>query len=240
MKLDVLYRDEHLVAVFKPSGLLVHRTALSRDRRFALQTVRNQLGCHIYPVHRLDRATSGLLIFALSSEIAGQVSEQIREHQVTKGYWALVRGFVHEAGVINRALQNRELDLLQEAETRYTPLRQLTLPIPVGNFPESRFTLLEIWPKTGRRHQIRRHLARIGHPLIGDTTYGDGRNNRLFREHCESDRLLLESRLLSLTHPVTGEALTLKAPLGAELSALMTRFGWDDLLDREPAPPVDP
>ncbi|CAM2009340.1 pseudouridine synthase [Acanthopleuribacter pedis] len=233
MKLDVLYRDDHLVAVFKPSALLVHRTAMSRDRRFALQLVRNQLGCHVYPVHRLDRATSGLLIFALSSEIAGLISEQIREHQVEKGYWAFVRGFVREPGLIDRPLKNEELDQMQEAETRYAPLRHLTLPVPVHNFPEARYTLLEIWPKTGRRHQIRRHLARAGHPLIGDTMHGDGRNNRVFREHCESQRLLLESRLLSFTHPVTGEALVLKAPVGRDFQALFSRFGWDDLCDRE-------
>ncbi len=231
MKLDILYRDEHLVAVFKPSGLLVHRTALSRDRRFALQLVRNQVGCHIYPVHRLDRATSGLLIFGLSSEIAGLISEQIREHRVDKGYWAFVRGFVKEATTIDRPLKNAELELMQEAQTHYLPLRQLTLPVPVGKFPEARYSLVEVWPKTGRRHQIRRHLARAGYPLIGDTMHGDGRNNRVFREHCDSQRLLLESRYLRLTHPVSGEELTLQAPLGRDFSALCTRFGWDDLCD---------
>lgn len=231
MKLDILYRDDHLVAVFKPSGLLVHRTAMSRDRRFALQLVRNQVGCHIYPVHRLDRATSGLLIFGLSSEVAGLIAEQIREHRVDKGYWAFVRGLVHEPTTIDRPLKNAELDVLQEAQTHYLPLRHLTLPVPVGKFPEARYSLIEVWPKTGRRHQIRRHLARAGYPLIGDTMHGDGRNNRIFREHCDSQRLLLESRYLRLTHPVSGEPLILQAPLGRDFAELCTRFGWSELCD---------
>ena len=233
--LQVLYRDEHLVAVAKPSGLLVHRTAIdSHATDFAVQRLRAQLGQPVYPAHRLDKATSGALLFALSPAVLRQLAAAFEARRVAKRYLGIVRGWPAEAGAIEYALA----DLNEERAAPAVPVRRpasslfrrlavAELPVRVDRYPGSRYALLEIEPLSGRRHQLRRHLRHIGHPLIGDTTYGQGRHNRLFRERFACHRLLLAAVELDLTHPVSGLPLSITAPLAADFGAVVVALGWE-------------
>ena len=235
--LPVLYRDEALIAVHKPSGLLVHRSALDRhETRFAVQIVRDQIGQHVYPAHRLDRGTSGVLLFALDRDIARQLGEQFQTQQIDKTYLAIVRGYPDETGAIDHPLTRqyddyefRAADATAEAQTaltRYRRLATVELPYAVDRYPTSRYALLELSPETGRRHQIRRHLKHIAHPIIGDATYGKGRHNRLFQERFGCRRMLLACTALRLTHPVTGQPFTLAAPLADDFASVIAALGW--------------
>lgn len=219
--LPLLYRDDALVVVHKPSGLLVHRTALDRwERRFALQILRDQIGQKVFPVHRLDKATSGILIFALSSEVARTMSEMFAGTLIHKEYRAIVRGHAVPYVLVDHPLKE-EIDsyadplasLDREEQSALTEVRGLEwfeLPLQVDKYATSRYSLVECRPKTGRRHQIRRHLRRLNHPIVGDSTYGAGVHNRYFRRHFDNDRLLLACTAMSFAHPVTGEHLSIE------------------------------
>lgn len=237
--LPIIYRDEHLIAVHKPSGLLVHRTNLARhDERFAVQMLRDQIGRHVYPAHRLDRGTSGVLLFGLSAEIAQAVGQAFAERRVHKRYLAVVRGHPAEAGEIDHPLARIRDDYedgssdgeAQDAVTRYRRLATCELPCQVDRYPTSRYALLELEPLTGRRHQLRRHLKHISHPIIGDATYGKGRHNRLFQELFGCGRLLLACVEMQLEHPISGERLRLKAGIEEEFAGLLEALGWSGSL----------
>jgi len=234
--LPVLYLDERLVVVDKPSGLLVHRSPIDRhETRFALQIVRDQLGRRVYPVHRLDKGTSGALVLALDREAATQLSAAFATRSVSKTYAALVRGWPEAAGSIDRALVTVEDDRVgqtspepRDAMTTFRRLATYELPVRVDRYPSSRYALLELSPFTGRRHQLRRHLASASHPIVGDSTYGKGRHNRLFAERYGVRRLLLAcTRLEFVTTPGRGEPLRVDAPLATEFSALLTALEAD-------------
>ena len=235
--LPILFRDEHLVAIHKPAGLLVHRTLLdAHEQRFALQLLRRQIGCRVHAVHRLDKGTSGVLLFALSGEAGRALGAMFEQRQVGKTYVAVVRGHPPLAGEIDHPLARRfdEAERRSEAadaepqaaRTRYRRLAAIELPLRVDRYPSSRYALVELEPLTGRRHQLRRHLKHIAHPVIGDATYGKGRHNRLFQTEFGCGRLLLACTELRLAHPVTGVPLTLTAPLAADFSRLIARLGW--------------
>lgn len=222
----ILYQDEDYIAVHKPSGLLVHRSWLSQDKVFLLQELRNQLGQHVYPIHRLDRATSGVIIFAFSSEAAALLNECFTSHQVEKTYHAFVRGWLpqHEM-LIDHAIQDRETDTpYQEARTRLRESMRYEIPLPVDRYPQARYSLIEAIPLTGRRHQIRKHLKHISHPIIGDIRYGKGTHNRFFRDHLNSHRLLLMAYQLKFNHPVSGEPISIHAANEAAWQSLQDRL----------------
>ena len=238
-QLDILYHDKYLVAVHKPAGLLVHRSMIDRhETRFALQMVRNQVGQHVYPVHRLDKPTSGVLLFALSPEVAKVVGEQFTAHTVEKTYHAVVRGYVDESGVIDYALKE-ELDKksdkqakldkeAQDAVTVYKRLATVELNQAVGRYHTARYSLVQLKPKTGRKHQLRRHLKHIFHPIVGDTTHGDGKQNQFFREHLACHRLLLQASSLSLQHPITQQKLCIQAAKDSSFNTIIETLGWQD------------
>lgn len=213
--LKILYQDDHYIAVDKPAGMLVHRTRMDRDERLAcVQVLRDQTGRRVYPVHRLDKATSGVLLFALDPEALAAANAEFATGRVEKRYLALVRGWITEAGCLDYPLVPEEegntadkAPKVREAVTHYRPLKQYEVDKPLGRYPTARFTRVELSPKTGRRHQLRRHMAHLRHPIIGDTTHGDGLQNRFFREVFNCRRLMLAATLLRLRHPVTGEAL---------------------------------
>ncbi len=226
-ELTILYRDENFVAIDKPAGMLVHRTWIAEEAaEYAMQRLRDQLGQHVFIIHRLDRPTSGVLLFALSSEAARDMCAQFESRTVTKRYLAVVRGWTEESGVIDHPLREEKHKEPQPALSRYRRLATVELPIAVGRYPQARYSLVEVQPETGRMHQIRKHFAHIFHPLIGDTTYGEGRHNRLFREHFGSERLLLHASELGFVHPYSGAPLTIHAPLPPDLAALFTQLGW--------------
>lgn len=246
--LPVLYHDEHLIAVNKPSGLLVHRSEIDRhETRFALQLIRDQIGQRVYPVHRLDKPTSGVLVFALSADTARTVSQAIENHAVTKTYLAVVRGFAPEEGYIDHALveeldqytdhKARQNKPAQAAQTSFRRLGTVELPVAIEGYPQSRYSLVECVPHTGRKHQIRRHMKHINHPLIGDAKHGRGRHNRYFKEHLHAGRLLLHASQLQLPHPATGQALIINAPIDDTLQQLLARFDWLQALPPDWRPP---
>ncbi|MEP1469360.1 MAG: tRNA pseudouridine(65) synthase TruC [Halieaceae bacterium] len=236
-ELPLVYRDEHLVAINKPAGLLVHRSHLDRhETRFALQMLRDQIGQHVYPVHRLDKPTSGVLIFALSSAVARQLSQQFEQRQVHKQYLAVVRGYCPEQGVIDHPLKeqrdkiadarSRDDKPAQEALTRYSRMATIELPVAVDRYPQTRYSLVQLYPETGRRHQLRRHMKHIGHPIIGDAKHGKGVHNRFMAAQYDCPRLLLACTDMSLRHPVSGEDLELHGAIGDSFAALLATFGW--------------
>ncbi|MGY6555010.1 MAG: pseudouridine synthase [Wenzhouxiangella sp.] len=225
----ILYRDRWLCAIDKPCGLLVHKSSRGDDRQFVMQMLRDQLGQKVWPVHRLDRATSGVLLFALDAETAAAVGRQIMARTVGKRYLAVARGFTEVAGRIEYPLSTGDRRADQPALTDFRRLGTLELPIPIGRYPSARYSLLSVWPQTGRTHQIRRHFKHIFHPLIGDTTYGEGRHNRLFRMEFGCHRLLLHAMELKLAHPWSEQELVLCAPLSGEFARVEAHFQPDPI-----------
>lgn len=225
-ELPVLYRDEHFIAIDKPAGMLVHRTWIADDGEFVLQRLRDQIRRRVYPVHRLDRLTSGVLVFGLNPAAARALCGLFEARAVSKRYLAITRGYTGTEGEIDYPLREEPDRPAQPALTRYRRLATVELPIPVGRYATARYSLVEVEPVTGRRHQIRKHFAHIFHPLIGDTTHGEGRHNRLFREQFGIHRLLLFAQRLVFRHPYTEAELAITAPLPAEFAQLCERFGW--------------
>ncbi|MGM0578825.1 MAG: pseudouridine synthase [Myxococcota bacterium] len=212
---EILHRDARLVVVHKPSGLAVHK-GWARDPHYAMTVTRDAIGQRVYTVHRLDRATSGALVFALDSEGAGVVQRAFREQRVTKRYLALVRGIPPREGTVDHALKKRK----GEAETlpAQTDFRRLWIF-------RRRYSLVEAWPRTGRTHQVRRHLRHLSCPIVGDVNYGDGRHNRLFRSEHDLHRLALHAAEIVVPHPETGEDLAVQAPLPDDLRGPLERIG---------------
>ena len=220
--LRILHQDEHLVAVHKPIGMFVHRSRESgRDEQFLLQLTRDQIGQKLFPVHRLDRPTSGIVLFALDAQTAGCVSEQFRNRTVTKHYEAVVRGFSPDRMVLDRPLGRKPHRDTSDTGGRMTALPCTTvaitkdrwdIPIASDRYRSTRCSRLEIHPRTGRRHQIRRHLKHASYPILGDRTHGDHRLNHLLAESIGLHRMMLIAMILEVEHPVT------KAPLRIETS----------------------
>jgi tRNA pseudouridine65 synthase len=226
--LAILYRDEHLVVIHKPAGLLMHRSPISRDSVFVLQTLRDQIGQRVYPIHRLDRATSGVLAFGLTPEVARIVAGQFEDQSVDKEYLALVRGWVNNHGRIDHPVADEEGNgQFQQAITDYRCLQKIELPVAVDRYASARYSLVGVSPQTGRRQQIRKHFKHISHHMIGDTTHGNGKHNRFFREHYAIHRLMLTSWRLCLDHPVSRDRLCFNANSEPEWEKLFAAFCWD-------------
>lgn len=225
--LEILYQDDDLVAVNKPANILVHRTGISTDRRFVLQMLRDQLGRLVYPVHRLDRATSGVLLFGLNPEAAAKICRQFAEDRVEKRYLAVVRGYLDREGQIDYPLDDPDTGRLQESRTCFRTLGRVEVCQEIPPHPTARYSLVEVIPKTGRRHQIRRHFKHVFHPVIGDVRYGDGRHNRLFRERFGVHRLLLHAWSLQVEHPESARLVKFQAPVPGDFFHLFRVLGWE-------------
>ncbi|WP_204204336.1 tRNA pseudouridine(65) synthase TruC [Mannheimia massilioguelmaensis] len=235
--LEILYQDDVIVAVNKPAGMLVHRSWLDKhETQFVMQTLRDQIGKLVYPIHRLDRPTSGVLLFALSSEIANSLCLQFENKQVEKSYLAVVRGYLTGVEQINYPLKI-QLDKIadkfaqedkepQEAITDYASLKTVEMPYSVGRYPTSRYSLVRLIPHTGRKHQLRRHMKHIFHPILGDTQYGDLHQNRALSEHIGVKRLMLHAETLKFIHPKTQQSICVKADLDEQWIKLFEQFGW--------------
>ncbi len=245
--LDILYQDDDLIAVHKPAGLLVHPSWIAPKNTpnlvYSLKTYFRDAPVHT--IHRLDRATSGVIVFAKNKEMAQKMNALFAERKVQKTYLCVTRGFTPQEGVIDYALKpifDKMADPFadpdkpaKEAVSSYRRLGTVELPIAVGKYPCARYSLVEVKPATGRKHQIRRHMKHILHPLIGDTNYGEGRHNRLFREHLDMRRMLLMATELTFEHPASGEVLTIKAPVTRKVAHLFDRLGWQGLYpEQEP------
>ena len=239
--LEIIYQDEYYVVVNKPSGLLIHPTIIDRhDKRSAMQTLRNQLGKRVYIIHRLDKATSGVVVFALSSEAAKRCAEEFQRGEVMKTYVAVVRGYTEEHGVIDSPLDpvpdkimgkwTKTVKTPKPALTKYIRLAKTELRVSVSRYPQSRYSLLEVCPQTGRMHQIRRHLRRIHHPIIGDSKHGDHRHNRYFRESWATPRMLLAATELVFIHPYRKTRVKVVARLDEVFTTLIKRLSWQNAI----------
>jgi len=235
--LEILYQDEYLVAVNKPAGLFVHRSYMDKDEiYFALQLVRDQIGQYVYPVHRLDRPTSGVLLFALTPEVARFMGEAFTNKTIQKTYYALIRGHLLGSETIDYPLKEK-LDKLgdrnvsrekepQQAQTAYQSLLTASLPISLGKYDSVRYSLIKLQPATGRRHQIRRHLAHLRHPVIGDINYGDNKQNPFFREYFGFKRLMLLAKKLDFVHPITSEKITIEVQFDQQWLRVFAKLAW--------------
>ncbi|MDZ4851144.1 MAG: pseudouridine synthase [Pirellulaceae bacterium] len=233
--LNILYRDEHFVAVDKPPGMIVHRGSNSiGDQPVLLQTLRDQIDCLVYPVHRLDQPTSGVILFGLNPKAAATMVDLFTRRLVAKYYQAFVRGWLHRDMRLRIPLVSSDDDVRshrsstispakQSAETHLTTIRWYELPNCAETHRTGRFSLVEARPKTGRWHQIRRHLKHIAHPIIGDFRHGDDRYNRWFELNYVTNRLMLAACYLEFRHPFTGQRIAIRAPRGS---------GFDELVDR--------
>jgi tRNA pseudouridine65 synthase len=228
--LEIIYQDEYLVAINKPHGLMVHRSPIATNtEEFALQLLRNQLGKWVYPAHRLDRKTGGVLLFALTEEVNTLLQQLFYTQQVNKVYHAIVRGFTDDEGIINYPLKKDD-GTLQEAVTRYKTLAKSEINLSSGKHTTSRYSLVEVYPDTGRMHQIRKHFAHIFHPIIGDRPYGCNKQNKFFKEQWNMQTMLLHASELSLKHPVSQQKLIIKAPFQEEFERMLTVLKLKKLL----------
>lgn len=232
--LTEIYRDDWLLAVHKPAGLLVHRSPIDRhETEFALQYARELNGGeHVYPLHRLDRPTSGLLVFARDPATASVLGKAMMGGEVRKSYLAMVRGWTAEEGLIDHPLREHAIDRrdkdeqpVREALTRYRRLATTELPVQIEGYPASRYSLVALYPESGRKHQLRRHLQHISHPIIGDTNYGRTRHNHYFAERFGYSRLMLAAVGLSFRHPATGQTLQLHAAPDESFRRVLSIFG---------------
>lgn len=228
-ELSILYQDDFLVAVSKPSGMLVHRgMGAQADEVFLLQALRDQLSLILHPLHRLDRPTSGIVLFAQQSATTRAMQELWHSNQVRKTYHAIARGWMPtEQGLRDEALDHPLTGVIQDAQTRWRELKRCEVPWAAGPYPQSRYCLLELEPLTGRYHQLRRHLSRMTHPILGDTTHGDRHHNHAMQLHKGWWRLMLAAVQIQFPHPHTGELITIQdhekhgvAPYWQELEAL--------------------
>ncbi|WP_447554010.1 pseudouridine synthase [Vreelandella sp. EE22] len=238
--LRILYQDEHLVALHKPAGLLVHRTQLARgETTFLLQQLRDQLGQRVYPVHRLDRPTSGVMVMALSPEAATAISQAFNEREVEKRYLAVVRGKAPDSETLDYPLREEDGTRpkaqmpAMPARTDIQRLDSVELPVQVDRYPVARYSLVQARPLTGRRHQIRRHLSRRGYPIIGDAKHGKSIHNRFFAEQLGAPRLLLAATHLAFDHPMLAVRLTVSCALDDTMTALLNHLGWAGHLPRD-------
>jgi tRNA pseudouridine65 synthase len=235
MLLSIIYQDEYLVAINKPSGLLVHRSMLDKhETQFAVQLLRDQIGQHVFPVHRLDRPTSGVMVFALSADIARKLGEQFAAQLIEKTYLAIVRGYITDEGKIDHALKEK-LDKIsdkmvkqdksaQHAVTLFKRLDKFELPFAVSKYASARYSLVQLAPQTGRKHQLRRHLAHINHPIVGDVAHGDGKHNSFVRQQFHFHQLALTCKSMLISHPVSEVPLYLRCELDTDMFDLLEKW----------------
>ncbi|MEE4218381.1 MAG: pseudouridine synthase [Xanthomonadales bacterium] len=227
---DILHQDDLLLVLNKPAAVPVHGSRMLEGRpQTLLAMAREQTGRMVHAVHRLDRPVSGAVMLTFDKNALAEMSAEFSNRRVGKSYLGVVRGWTREEGVIDYPLlpprdERRGEEQAREARTRFTCLAKTELPIAVPPYQTARYSLLQLVPETGRRHQLRRHMKHISHHLVGDTTYGRGEHNRLFRGHFACERLLLHSHALTFNHPCNGEQIKVTAPLDADFDRVMEIF----------------
>lgn len=235
-ELEILYQDSDCVAINKPPGILVHRSHLNpSDSENVLTQLRDQIGQWVYAAHRLDRGTSGILVFGLDRDMARHLTREFEQRRVLKEYLAVVRGWPPESLVIDRPLtpwldrltrpEKRATQTPQDAVTKLMTLDRCECNWSIGPYEQSRYSLVRVTPKTGRRHQIRRHLNGAAYPVIGDTRHGDHRHNHFFRDVLGCRRMLLAAVHLEIAHPAKGSRLVLTASPGPEFIRICRHLG---------------
>ena len=229
MSLEIIFEDEHIICVNKPNNVLVHHAFLSRnvaDEDSLLQLIAKEFQIKVYPIHRLDRKTSGLILMAKEKDFVSKFQELFIAKEIQKIYYGIVRGHSPETKIIDSPVKGRDANVHKEALTHLKTLANITLDIPVKPYDSSRYSLVELSPKTGRMHQLRVHSNKISHPLIGDTKYGDKNHDLMFDENFGWKNLFLHAGILKFTHPFTAEELTLKGNFPKDWIALFEEFSW--------------
>ncbi|MFK8046393.1 MAG: pseudouridine synthase [Crocinitomicaceae bacterium] len=225
--IDVVYEDEWLKIVSKPSNLIVHHSRYARnlDERSLCQLINEtSIEATLHPIHRLDRKTSGLIIFAKLKHIIPKFQKLFDTNAIEKSYLALVRGHIHDNGKLEYPIRADEETTYKDAETHYKPLQLIDVDIPVVPYPSSRYTILELTPKTGRMHQLRKHMNKFSHPIIGDPKYGNRHHNHMFIEELDIGNLFLHAYKLRFNHPETDELITISAELPDFWNKALNRF----------------
>ncbi|WP_267740427.1 pseudouridine synthase [Myroides injenensis] len=225
--LEILYQDEYIVAINKPRDLLVHKSFIASDiQEYAIQILRDQIGQYVYPVHRLDRKTSGVLLFALDKEILKQLNDDFATRKVEKTYIAIVRGYTQDIEDIDYALTN-DNGQLQDARTSYKTLQRVEVAVPFGKHDTSRYSLVEAYPETGRQHQLRKHFKHIFHPILGSRPHGCNKQNKLWLDRFGLGAMLLHGLSLKFEHPITKQEIILRATIDNEYRKYNEVLGFD-------------
>ncbi len=227
-KMNILFSNEYCIVVEKPAGLLVHPSHLARDKDTLMSRVRNKVGHHVYPIHRLDRATRGLVLLAKNSESASSFGKQFMTRQVEKHYLAIVRGVVPDSGTIDWPLLEEGTSKPADAVSNFQRLAQSELPFAVGPHESVRHSLVLLTPVTGRFHQLRKHMKHVFHPIIGDTIYGDGKQNRFFRSHFDIHSLMLFAFKLEFYMPDSDNKVAITADFSefGDFEIACKNLGW--------------
>ncbi|WP_298764036.1 pseudouridine synthase [uncultured Polaribacter sp.] len=233
MSITVLFEDEYILCVSKPNNMLVHHAHHSRnvaEETALLQSIEREKGFKTYPIHRLDRKTSGIILLAKEKSFISKFQELFTNNAIEKVYFGIVRGFSPDEKKIDSPVKGRDANVHKEALTYLKTLANITLEIPVKPYDSSRYSLIEMKPQTGRMHQLRVHCNKISHPLLGDPKYGDKNHNIMFAEKLNCDKLFLHAGKLEFQHPFTLEKLLLKAPFPKDWLTLFERFSWQNPL----------
>ena len=229
MILDVIYEDEYILCVSKPNNMVVHHAHHSRnvaDEDSLLQVLFNQFEAKFYPIHRLDRRTSGIILLAKETKYVSRFQQLFTDNTIQKTYFGVVRGHAPETKTIDSPVKGRDSDVYKEATTDLKTTHKITLEVPVKPYDSSRYSLVELYPKTGRLHQLRIHMNKISHPLIGDAKYGDKNHNMMFDEKFNWNNLFLHARSLEFINPFTEEKQHLKANFPKDWIDLFDKFNW--------------
>ena len=234
MIVEIVHQDEHCIVVNKPNNILVHHAYHSRNKSeedSLLQLLEQQLGKKLYPIHRLDRKTSGIILLATETSYVSKFQELFTHHEIQKTYYGIVRGFAPESKVIDSPVKGRDADVYKEAETQMHTLAKIQLEIPVKPYDSSRYSLVKLLPKTGRLHQLRIHMNKISHPLLNDAKYGDKNHNLMFEEKFGWRKLFLHAASLQFQHPFTQELLSLQATFPEDWVKAFQEFSWENPYD---------
>jgi len=232
MSFSILYQDAHFLAINKPPDILVHKTKIANQYNTSVvDMLKTQLPKRAYPIHRLDRRTSGVLLFAFNTKEIPLVQKQFQDNSIEKKYVAILRGYAAEEGFVDYAIKTELDPVLRPAQTSFRRLATTELPIPVSRYSTARYSLVELTPHTGRTHQLRRHAEHLRHPILGDRKYGDRHHNRMLNNHLNIYTMMLTAYRLVFTHPFTQERIALHAPLHPDFLTLVTKWGWKPIVD---------
>ncbi|MBL4669076.1 MAG: pseudouridine synthase [Flavobacteriales bacterium] len=226
--IEIIFEDEYLIVVNKPNNVIIHESHYARNIKETtlLKFLEQQLGYPVYPVHRLDRKTSGIILLLKEKENVNQFQTLFTSNKIQKTYYAIVRGFSKEKGIIDSPVKNDDTGIYKEALTNYTSVNNIEIDIPVHPYTKSRYSLIKLMPETGRMHQLRKHLNKINHPIVGDYKYGDRFHNRMFETEFNCIYMFLHAFQLDFTHPITTENLILKANFPTDWQMLFQKFNW--------------